>query len=102
MKAKKWARKARTILVRLEGPGGDDLHGLHTIEIKDAKNHTIRTRTLEYHHGGQALSTIMTDTQVRLAKNALRVAEASYQLTNEGRTLFAIVSISESSRRPNP
>ncbi len=100
MKVKKWAKKARTIVVHLEGPGGADLRGVHAIEIKDAKRRTIRTRTLEYRQSGQALSTIMTDAQARLARNALIVSDDSYQLSGDGHLLRADVSISEGARRP--
>jgi len=100
VKVKKWAKKARTIVVRLEGPDGSDLKGIHLIEIRDAKRRTLRTRTLRYQSTAPALSTIMTDAQARLARNSLVVTEDSYQLTDDGRSLRASVSISPSGRRP--
>jgi hypothetical protein len=102
VKVKKWAKKARSVEVRLEGPGGADLRGVHTIEIKDAKRKTLRTRKLEYRQGGQALSTIMTDTQARLAKNSLIVIDGSYQLVKDGQCLQGVVSTAGTSRRSSP
>jgi hypothetical protein len=95
MKAKKWARKARSISVRLEGPGHAELGGNHLIEIQDADRHTIRTRTLEYRDGTPAMSTIMTDVAAMLAKNELLVNDESYELINSGRTLRASVILSK-------
>jgi hypothetical protein len=98
MKAKKWARKARSISVRLEGPTGDDLEGHHILEIRDAQRHILRTRTLEYRDGTPAMSTIMTDARARLAKNSLVVNEDSYELVNDGRVLRASVILTRTSK----
>jgi hypothetical protein len=100
MKVKKWAKKARAIVVHLEGVNGADLHGIHPIEIRDAKGMTIRRRVLEYGNKGPAMSVIMTDAKALLGKSALVIDEDSYQLTNEGRVLRATVAISAGGKRP--
>jgi hypothetical protein len=99
VKAKKWARKARTIVVHLEGQ--HDLNrGVHLIEVRDARKRVLRTRTVEYRNERPALSAIMIDVQARLSRNALYVDPGSYQFANEGRTLHASVSVAVLPRRP--
>ncbi len=98
MSAKKWARKARTIVVHLDAPEGAESRATHIIEIRDAKRRILRTKVLEYRDRAPALSAIMIDVRARLARNSLVVDEDSYELTHEGRMLNATVSVAETGR----
>jgi hypothetical protein len=99
VKVKKWARKARTITVQLEGAHGSDLDGVHKIEFRDARKRTLRTRTVSYRDASPALSAIMTDVQARLRRNALAIDPDSYEFANHGRTLVASVRIFDGGRK---
>lgn len=98
-KVKKWARQARRIVVHLEGADGADLRGEHPVEIRDAKNRLIRTKTLKLRDSSAALSSIMTNVQTKLLLNGLLVDAASYRFTAAGRLLLADVSVSKTHRR---
>lgn len=101
MKAKKWARKARTIVVHLEGRDGADLSGVHVIEVRDSHKKTVRKRVVEYHNQRPSVSALMLDVQARLAKNALVVEPDSYYFADSGRTLRARVRLRAASEHPS-
>jgi hypothetical protein len=99
MKVKRWVRKARTIVVHLEGPGGIDLRGDHVVEIRDAKNRLIRNKVLKYRNSSATMSVIMSDVQSRLSLSALVVDPDSYRLTDDGNRLRAAVSLASKGQR---
>lgn len=95
---KKWARRARTILIHLEPQRGKDVRAVHLIEVRDAKNRVVRERTLEYHSTKPALSAIMADAGARLARNDLVIDADSYEFRANGRVLRASVGLRPSHR----
>jgi hypothetical protein len=93
MKTKKWARKARTVIVHLEGRERSGSASEHLIEIRDARARTLRNRTIEYRNERPSISAIMIDVQARLSRNSLVVDPDSYAFAHGGKTLRATVSV---------
>jgi hypothetical protein len=99
VKVKKWAKKARTVVVYLEGAKNADARGIHAVEIRSGRRDVLRRRTVEYRDGTPALSTIMTDVQASLARSGLVIDPDSYQFGRNGRVLHATVSVSGKARK---
>lgn len=95
-KLKKWARRARFIVIHLDPKRDKQVRAVHLIEIRDSKKRVVRERRLQYHNTAPALSTIMADAQARLARNDLVIDADSYEFRSNGRLLRASVALAPS------